>query len=94
MEDIVINQSKKYVSETQLWTIIISIVLLLVIMVGAIFFFVGRGKFRGESLSKEEIAENIAAYDGGHSWVADAIYDLGFSVNKQKIKNVELAYKQ
>lgn len=88
------SQYKKSINETRLWTVIIAIVLVIVISVGAIFFFVGQGKYRGETLEKDIIAKRIEEYDGSHSWVADALYDLGFAINKQKVKNVELAYKQ
>ncbi len=89
-----INQTKRRISETQLWIIITSVALVLALTVGGIFFFVGQGNFRSESLEKDIIAQNVAEYEGGHSSVADALYDLGFAVNKQKIKNVELAFKQ
>ncbi len=87
-----INQTKKHINETQIWIIITSVVLVLALSVGAIFFFVGQGNFRKESLEKQEIAQKIAEYDGGHSSVADALYDLGFAINKQKVRNVELAF--
>ena len=89
-----INQNKKLLSETQLWVIITSVMLVIVILIGATFYLAGQGSFRGESLEKDLIAEKVNAYDGGHTWVADALYDLGFAINKQKVKNVELAFQQ
>ena len=89
-----INQTKKHINETQIWVIVISVILILTLTVGVLFFVIGQGKFRGESLEKQAIRDNVAAYEGGHTWVADALYDFGFAINKQKVKNVESAYKQ
>ena len=89
-----INQTKKYINETQLWVIVISVILILTITVGALFFIIGKNKYRGESLEKQAIRDNVSAYEGGHTWVADALYDFGFAINKQKVKNVESAYDQ
>ncbi|MBQ2793798.1 MAG: PDZ domain-containing protein [Clostridia bacterium] len=89
-----INQTKRHDSEAQLWIIITSVALAIAIAVGAIFFFVGQGSFRRESLEKDEILKRIEEYEGEHSSVADALYDLGFAVNRQKIKNVELVIEQ
>lgn len=89
-----INQTKKHINETQLWVIVISVILILTITVGALFFIIGKNKYRGESLEKQVIRDNVSAYEGGHTWVADALYDFGFAINKQKVKNVESAYDQ
>ena len=89
-----INQTKKHINETQIWVIVISVILILTLTVGVLFFVIGQGKFRGESLEKQAIRDNVAAYEGGHTWVADALYDFGLAINKQKVKNVESAYKQ
>ena len=96
------NQVRKNTNDTQIYIIIAAIALILAIAVGAIFFFNGLGGFRTETLPKDEIQNALDTYESGldesvldnksYSSVADALYDLGFACNKQKIKNVEAVY--
>ena len=89
-------------NDTQIYVIIAAIALILAIAVGAIFFFQGLGGYRRESSERDEIQIAIDLYEGNsteselygkdYTYVADALYDLGFALNKQKIKNVEAVY--
>lgn len=97
------RQIRKTKNDTQIYVIIAAVALILAIAVGAIFFFRGLGGYRKESSPKEEIQASLALYESGseeselygktYSSVADVLYDLGFALNKQKIKNVEAIYR-
>lgn len=96
------RQIRKTKNDTQIYVIIAAVALILAIAVGAIFFFRGLGGYRKESSPKEEIRASIALYESGseeselygktYTYVADVLYDLGFALNKQKVKNVEAIY--
>ena len=96
------NKVNRTRNDTQIYVIIAAIALILAIAVGAIFFFNGLGGYRAESSGKEDIQIAIDLYEGNstesalygktYSSTADVLYDLGFALNKQKIKNVEAVY--
>ena len=96
------KQVKKAKNDTQIYVIIAAVALILAIAVGAIFFFRGSGGYRTESSERGEIQNALELYEADssdsplygktYSSVADILYELGFALNKQKIKNVEAVY--
>ena len=83
-----INENKRTLDQTRLWIVITCVVLILAISICVLFSCQTK-----KTLPKDEIRQKLAENDlSSYSYVADALFDSGISVNKTKLKYVEDIY--